>query len=267
MKAESQFFFPSFTALILKLTGVILILGALTDDIILAIPPDFLNSAWLTQIITEWVNRGTIPLMGLALLFMGIWIERDRLDARNKNPRQGLLLGLVLFSALLGVIFLVLTPLYFNSSRLASAAKTHAVNDQATQAENQLDSVLEQQRSQVNALTANADKLAQLKDQIESTQIPDDQKTQLKQLQQTLQQVKDDPKLLDQKIAEARSQGLEKIQQQQQQAIDQVKTAVQKARIQAMFGSLSVAVGYFIIAWTGLGLSSQKRIRSRQKAR
>lgn len=250
----------SHTALILKVAGVILILGTLLDYIMLAIPPDFLNSQWLADLINEWVSRGTVPLLGLGVLFLGVWFGRESGQTLRGLPTLAFLL-----SALLGVMFLVLAPLYFNSSRLTSATQTRQINQQAAQAERQLNNLLEQRRQQVNALVSNQDQLTQLEQQLNNTDLSEQQQAQLQQIKTTLDKVKSDPKALDQEVSKARTQGLQQIKDEQTAALDKLQRGTRRDRIHTTLSSLVFAIGYLVIAWTGLGGSSIKTKTSRAK--
>lgn len=262
MKTGS-FFFQTYNALILKAAGVILILGVLVDYVVLATPPNFLNSEWLASLISEWVARGAVPLLGLGLLFLGVWLDAS--DPNSSTKLKGLPNVALVLSALFGVLFLVLTPLYFNSSRLTSAAQTWEINQQATQAEQQLDNLLEQQRNRVNAIISNEDQLAQLQQQLNSSDLPEDQQAQLAQIKSTLDKVKSNPEALDQEVAKARTQGLNQIKEKQTQALSKLQSEMRRDRIHTTLSSLVFAFGYLFIAWTGLGSSSSKTTRAKRR--
>jgi ABC-type multidrug transport system fused ATPase/permease subunit len=259
MKTGS-FFSDFYSALILKVVGVVLILGTLLDYIILVVPPDFLNSEWLAQLINEWVSRASVPLLGLALLFWGVWFDRDSESGFKVLPK--IALGL---SALLGVVFLILAPLYFNSSRLTSAAQTRQINQQAAQAEQQLNNLLEQQRARVSAIVSNEDQLAQLQQRLDSLDLSAEQQAQLKQIRTTLDKVKSDPKALDQEVAKARTEGINQIKQKQTEALDELQSELRRDRLHTTLSSLMFSIGYLMIAWIGLsGGSKTPRVKKRR---
>ncbi|NJR65582.1 MAG: hypothetical protein HC772_10120 [Leptolyngbyaceae cyanobacterium CRU_2_3] len=147
---------------------------------------------------------------------------------------------------------------------MASASVTRRINSQAVLAEQQLDTTLTQQKARVAALLGNEQQVAQLQQQLESDQIPADQQAQAQQFRETLRRVKADPKLLDQELEKARTQGLEQIKQRQQQALDQVQTQSRNSRNQALFSSLLLAVGYFVVG--GMGLSAARPGGNRQRS-
>lgn len=250
MKTSSFFSYP-YQALILQVVGFILILGTLVDYLILAVPPNFGNSDWTSALIGEWVSRGTLPLLGLAILFLGVWFERNHLE--SVQWRGAPIFGFCL-SVLFGLLFLVLAPLYFYSSGLSSAAQADQINQQATQTENQFNQLLEQQRNQVNAIVSNEDQLKQLQQQINSvdnSSLSEDQQVQLKQIRSTLDKVKSDPKALDQEVEKARTKGIEQIKQKQQEALGNIQSQLWRDRLRITVSSLLFVIGYLSIAWTG----------------
>ena len=64
-----------FTSLALKLIGVILILSSLLDYITLAIPFQPLNAEWQIGFTGQIVDRGIVPMVGIAFLLVGYWID------------------------------------------------------------------------------------------------------------------------------------------------------------------------------------------------
>lgn len=262
----------SYTALVLKVVGIILILGTIVDLVILAVPPDFLNQAWLSSLIEGWVSRGTIPLLGLALVLFSSWVSSQRSETKSRSQSRWLL-GALSLSALLGLIFLIMSPLYFNSSRLASAEATRSINQDAVAAQQQLETLLSQQRSRVSELLADEERVAQLQQQLESAQLPPDQQAQLQQVQETLKAVQADPKALDRKVEESRKTGLAQIQARQDQALAQSSQEMRKARIRVTLQSLVLAIGYLTITWAGIstakpsGIPAKTKLKKSKKAK
>lgn len=257
-------FLPSsYTALALKVAGVILILGTLVDFLVLTIPPNFLDNEWTVGLIGEWVSRGAIPLIGLALLALSRWFEGDDADSSRAIPQLALVI-----SAILGLIFFLMAPLYFNSSRLVSAAQTRQINQQAAQAEQQLNALLEQQRDRVNSILSDQERLAQLEQQLKSLDLPADQQAQLKQVQETLAKVKNNPKLLDQEVAKARTQGMSQITETQQKALNDLQSSLRRDRLHMTVSSLLFSIGYLAIAWTGFSRNRKASpVKSRKRKR
>ena len=269
MNTESHFLANRQTAFVLKVTGIILILGVLVDYAVLAIPPDFLNNSWLVNLINQWVGRGAVPLLGMAFIIFGIWI--DRASNGERNSGKGLLLSTLVLSLLLGAVFLLFAPFHFSSGRLASAEQTRQIdqlNQQTVAEQQQLDAQLAQQKAKVSALLADDQQVAQLQQQLDNA--PPEQQARLQKIRETLNKVKANPKALDQEVEKARSQGMALIKQRQQSrqpALDQLhqaQTALQNSRIQAPLSSILLAIGYFTVG--GIGLSAMRSWESRPKA-
>ena len=252
MKTGSLFAQP-YNALILKAVGIVLIAGTVLDYLVLLVPPNFLDSTWLGDLINEFVSRGAVPLLGIAILFLGIWLDRDS-DLSGPLPKIAFSM-----SALLGLLFLIMAPLYFNSSRLTSATQTRQINQQAEQAQRQLNSLIEQQQQRVSSIISNKTQLAQLEQQLDSLDLPADQQAQLQQVRATLEKVKSDPKALDQEAAKARTEGLKQIETRQKDALTKLQSELRRDRIHTTVSSLLFAAGYSAIAWTGLGGSTVPR--------
>ena len=257
MKIESQILANRQTGFVLKVTGIILILGVLVDYAILAIPPDFSSSSWLVNLMDQWVGRGTVPLLGVAFLILGIWIDR----ATSRESRNGLLLSTLVLSLLLGAVFLIFVPLHLVNSTLAGAAQTAQISKQADAAKQQLEAQLAQQKARVTALLADDRQVAQLQQQLDSA--PPEQQAQLRQIRETLDKVKANPKALDQEVEKARTQGMAQIKQQQDQASKQAQTTLQNSRNQAAISSSLLAIAYLVIGTTGLGALRSRDDRSK----
>jgi hypothetical protein len=247
-------------ALCLKLTGIILILIALIDLIFAAVPPDFLNPDWLSNLLAQWVGQGIGPMMGLAVLFLGIWLgaqQGDRLPLRLLNTS-------LMVCGLLGVLFLLLVPLHFNSSRLASAAATRTLNQEALAAEQDLKQQLSQRRELARALLADPARQAELKRQLEQDDLSESQRAQLQTVKAAVDRLQADPKRLDQDIEAAFQEGMSQIQAQQQAAQNQFTGEMRELRLRVSLTSLLLSAGYLSIAWTGFGLGKQRQPKMRR---
>jgi hypothetical protein len=246
MQAESR---PSIS-LLLKLAGLALILGIVVDYLTLAMPPNFLNNEWLANLIDQYVGRGVVPLLGLALLFLGTWV--DSLDGRSVI--QKLTAPAVTLAMVFGLMFLLFTPLYFNSNRLVSAATTQKINQEAETAAQTLDRQLAMRHGQVKALMGNEEQLDALKADLANQQINPDDRAQLQDLKETLDRVKNDPKLLEQEVLKARNTGIKAIQDRQNAAKAELQAQMRGSRIRITSISFVLAIGYLIIGWTGFGV-------------
>lgn len=196
-------------------------------------------------------------MLGIALLFLGSWMD-DRVDAQGSGqPWQLVKLGALVLSGILGLVFLLVAPLHVNNVRLASNEGLQRIQQQASQAETQLSSPdfraqVEQRRTQIRTQIGDLLKDDQrLNQALQSGQVPD-------QLKNVLQQSKDNPRALDEYLEEQAkdfsNQTLTQVRDRKQQLEKQAKMGALKSQVQIGLSSLFLAIGYFII--TGTGLSS-----------
>jgi hypothetical protein len=265
MQAESRSFH---VPLLLKLSGVALILGIVIDYLTLIVPPNFLNNEWVANLIDQFVGRGVVPLLGMALLFWGMWLD----GSLDRGARK-LLTPAVLLSVFFGLMFLLFTPLYFNSNRLVSAASSQDINKQTEAAAQQLNQQLAMRQGQVMALIENSGQVALLEADLKNEQINPADKAQLEELKKTLDRVKNDPKLLQAEVEKARTEGVKEIEEQQAQIKAGVQQDLRRARMRITSISFVLAIGYLWVGATGFGMMkgdsshAPKKSRSRKSSR
>ena len=243
-------------ALILKLVGVICIVSFFIDVFTLLFPFNPTDRGWQLNVTTQLVERGVIPLVGMAFLFVGSWIE-DVGEAAGKSASlwQIVKLAALAISGILGLIYLLVAPLHVNNVRIQSNQAVERISQQAKQAETQLGSdtfktQVEQRRSQIrtqiNELLKDDQKFNQA---LQSQQIPE-------QLKTVLQQSKSNPQALDdflnQQAKDFSNQTLTQVRSRKDQVEKQAKTAAFKSMVQIGLSSLLLAAGFFVIAGTGL---------------
>jgi hypothetical protein len=238
--------YSPFTALTLKVVGLIMIVSSLLDFIILAIPFKPLDRAWQLGFTTQIVDRGIIPMVGIALLVAGYWIGNS-IGGSSTEPKssvQDLRFWAFLLSTLLGLIFLLLVPLHFINISKQSDEALKQITQKASQAEVQLDT----QTKQVDAIVKDPQKLSELERAIESGQVQGEQLARLQALREQLQTFKKDPKALKAQVEAAQTQ----LRSGKLQAQNQAKTEALKLGLRTGLSSLLLAVGYSAIGWTGL---------------
>lgn len=234
-----------FTALALKLIGIILIVSSLIDYIVLLIPFNPLNQQWQLAFTTQIVDRGIIPMVGLALLFLGYWVSNTTDDApTERKPWLDLRFWAFLLASLLGLLFLLLVPIHLNNIRLASDLAVQQINQRANLAENQITN----QSQQVNTLLSDNSKLQELDKALNNPQVPPEQKAQLQAIKQQIEKFKQDPKALNQKVEEAQTQ----LRSGKLEAEKRAKTEAWKQGLRTGVSSLLLSLGYIVIGWTGL---------------
>jgi hypothetical protein len=265
MQAESR---SSNVPLLLKLSGAALIIGIILDYLTLAVPPNFLNNEWVANLIDQFVGRGVVPLLGMALLLWGMGMD----GSIDRGSARKFLMPTVLLSFGLGLMFLLFTPLYFNSNRLISAASSQNINRQTEAAAQRLSQQLAMRQGQVRALIADSGQVALLNADLQNEQVNPADKAQLRELKATLDRVKNDPKLLDAEVEKARTAGLKEIEDRQAKVKAGLQQDLRRSRFRITAISFVLAVGYLLVGGTGLGLlkgdhAPAKKSRSRKGSR
>lgn len=263
MKATNSRQFSSVAARTLKVVGIILILSALLDCIVLSLPgetSDILNRGWQLAAATQIVDRGIIPLMGIALLLTGFWVDSSTgVSVERRNFWLDLRFWALLISSLLGLIYLLVVPVHLNNTRLELKETLAQVDREAGQAEGQLEAQIKsdqfkaqieqlknQRRSQISVLLQDEGKLQQA---LKSPDVP-------KELKTVLEQSKNDPKALDkfleQQAQELPNQARSEIRTRKQQKEKELRTRSRNSSLQTGISSLLLAIGYITVGWTGL---------------
>jgi len=263
MKATNNRQFSSVAARTLKVVGIILILSALLDCIVLSLPgeaSDIVNRGWQLAAATQIVDRGIIPLMGIALLMTGFWVDSSSgVSLERRNVWVDLRFWALLISSLLGLIYLLLVPVHLNNTRLELKDTLAQVDKEAGQAETQLEGQIKseqfkaqveqlksQRRSQIGALLQDEGKLQEA---LKSPDVP-------KELKAVLQDSKNDPKALDkfleQQAQELPAQARNEIRTRKQQKEKELRTRSRNSSLQTGISSLLLAIGYITVGWTGL---------------
>ncbi|MEM1311418.1 MAG: HpsJ family protein [Cyanobacteria bacterium P01_D01_bin.71] len=231
----------------LKLVGAITIVSALLDFIVLLLPPDFLNAQWQLNVTTQIVDRGIVPLVGIALLLAGFWIDRSAGTARSGGSLfTDLRFWACTIASILGLIFLALTFLHVNNVRITAQEALAQVEREANQARQELGQRLEgeltQQQSQLELLFQDD---ALLQQAISAGQLPEE-----------IQQFQGNPEGLDQflnqRAGEAQQQIETEIGTRREGARTQVRQEAIKSAARISISSLLMAIAYIVIGWTGL---------------
>ncbi|WP_446336619.1 hormogonium polysaccharide biosynthesis protein HpsJ [Coleofasciculus sp. G1-WW12-02] len=241
--------YSSFTGLALKIVGLIMILSSLLDYLVLIIPsPGIspLESSWQLNLTTQLVDRGVIPMVGIAFLVAGYWISNNSGGSlpERKSSISDLRFWAFLLSSLLGLLFLLLVPLHFNNVRIQSNQAINQIGQQAEQAETQLGT----QVDQIGALLQDPQQLERLDQAIESGQAQGEQLARLQALREQLMALRQDPDAIAKRTEEAQTQ----IRGRKQELEQRARVEALKTGIRIGLSSLLLAIGYSIIGWMGL---------------
>ncbi|MFP4410248.1 MAG: HpsJ family protein [Coleofasciculus sp.] len=246
---KSSTMYSSFAGLALKIVGLIMILSSLLDYLILIIPSPGvspLENEWQLNLTTQLVDRGVIPMVGIAFLVTGYWISNNSGGSlpERKSSITDLRFWAFLLSSLLGLLFLLLVPLHFNNVRIQSNQAIEQITQQAQQAETQL----ETQVQQIDTLLEDPQQLERLDQAIESGQAQGEQLQRLQALREQLQALRQDPEAIAQRTEQAQTQ----IRSRRQELEQRARTDALKRGIRIGLSSLLLAIGYSIIGWMGL---------------
>ena len=247
MKTSSVY--SPFTALALKTVGLVMIVSSLVDFLVLAIPPsgvDPLQKEWQLNLTTQLVDRGIIPMVGISLLLVGYWIGESFGSSRTEQNStvSNLRFWALLLSSLLGIIFLLVVPWHLNNVRLQSKQAQEQIEQGATQAETQLES----QTSQIDAILGDEQKLSELERAIKSGQVQGQDLARLQALKQQIENFKNDPEALNQRIDQAKI----KLRTEKQEKEKRVRSEAFKLGLRTGLSSLLLGIGYTVIGWMGL---------------
>jgi hypothetical protein len=247
-----------FTYFCLKIIGVILILSSLLDYITLAIPPQLLDSQWQFDFTTQIVDRGIIPMVGIAFILMGYSIDTSMANASNKSGID-LRMPTFILSSILGLVFLLLVPLHLSNLHQVNSNVLTQIEQKADQAENNIKS----QYDQLNTLIKDPQRLQQLEAQIskinsaissgqyqgqslnaEQIQRLEEQKKQL----ENLRELAKNPDSVEGRLSELQTQ----LRDQKLEQEGRAKTDALKQGFRTGLSSLMLAIGYIAIGWLGL---------------
>ncbi len=260
MKATNIRQYSSIAARTLAVAGVIMILSSLLDFVVLSIPFNISSRAWQISLATQIVDRGVIPMVGMALLFTGYWVSSN--SGLQDSPSPSILdlrLWALLLASLLGLTYLLIFPLHLNNTRLARADAIQRIDQQANQAETQLEARIgssefqnqvQQRRTQLkNQITTLLEDETKLNEALESEQLSAQVKTLLEESKDNPQAIDD---FLNRQAQQLPSQLLTRIRTRKQELEEQANSNSFKSSIRIGISSLLLAVGYIMIGWTGL---------------
>ncbi len=228
------------TPFVLKTAGIMLILLYLLDFLLLLLSAKFQDSQWIIAFTTQLVDRGFLPLTGLAALFAAFWMEGD---GQGADHSRGLKLVSLVLASILGLGFLLLIPMHVSTSRTAVDDQLKKVEQEATQAETQLNAQATQQ------LDSN---LAQLEQVIKSGQLSADQQGPAQQQLDKLKKLKADPKAFEASIAPQKEQALKQVKDRRQEVETQLRETSLRSGLRTGLGGLLLAIAHAAIGWTGL---------------
>lgn len=236
----------------LKAVGIIITLSALLDILVLSIPYQLLDRDWQIDFVTQVVDRGIVPLVGIVLFLTGFWVDSTAGTlAERKRIWQDPRLWALILSSILGLLFLTLFPLHLNNVRLAyqdsSQGITKDAGDTETQLGSQIDGEIESRRQQISLLVTATDE--QLNQLVEQNRISKEDADRVRQF-------KAKPDSVEPFLQQTREQLTNQAQQQlgisREQAQQQLKTRALKSGLRVGISSLLLSIGFIVIGWLGI---------------
>ncbi len=234
-------------ALALKTIGCIVLAIAAIDYLVLLFPLALNDSQWRFQLSSQIVDRGVLPLLGIALMGLSIWVEQLS-DLSSKGVIKPVMM---VASAILTLLFFIMGPMHFVDAGQASAAATRQINNRTEQAEQQLEARLQQERAQINAVISDPSQLQDLEKQLTSDEIPEDAKERLTVIKDNLTRFKADPSLLEEQQENTRNRALSAIRGTGLEESNRAALEFRKSRLRVPVSSLMLAGAFMFIFWTG----------------
>jgi hypothetical protein len=237
------------TPLALKTAGVVLILSSLIDLIFMLIfPPENLvldGGRWWLYATSQLVDRGLLPLVGIAFMVTGDWIKI--VSTEDGGDRGNIWrIGTFILASLLGLIFVLIIPFQLNATNDFKAQELGKISKEVTQ----IESGIKNNLKQINAQSKDSLKtqIAAIEKELKGGQIPPERLTNLQITKSKLELLLTDPK----KFAQESEQNLQQLQKQKQKVETQANERMLKTGVRTSLASLLLAISYITIGWTGL---------------
>jgi hypothetical protein len=248
----------SYTSLSLKLTGVILILSSIFDFIAFVIPFRWQEVPWAINFVSNIVDRGIVPLLGIVLILIAYWIESVSGVSAQKS-RFDLRLPVFAFATLLGLLFLLFVPTHFSNLNSQQGLLLKQIEQGAGQGEEQIKGFL----SQINSLSQNPQLLNQqieqrnqaiASGQAQGQTLNAQQLEAIRQQRDQLAGLKDlakNPQDYTKKVSAIKKNLETQLLDRRKKAEDEVKDGIFDQILRTCLSSLLLAIGYSAIGWLG----------------
>jgi hypothetical protein len=237
------------TPLALKTAGAVLILSSLIDLVfMLVFPPENLvleGNRWWLYATSQLVDRGLLPLVGIAFVVAGDWIKivstEDGGDRGNAWR-----IGTFSLASLLGLIFILIIPFQLITTNDFKSQDLKKIGDEVTQLEQGIKSNLQQ----INAQSKDKikEQITNIEKELKSGQAQGERLANLQLTKSKLELLLADPK----KFAQESDQNLQQLQKQKQKAESQANERMLKTGVRTSLASVLLALAYITIGWTGL---------------
>jgi hypothetical protein len=242
------------TPLALKTAGTVLILSSIVDLLfILRFPPDGLDlsdgNRWWLFATSQLVDRGLLPLVGIAFVVAGDWIKIVSTE-HGGDKGNGWRIATFSLASLLGAIFILVIPFQILTTNDFRSQEIKSIDTKVAEYKQRIESTLKQIGSQSPEKIKEQLKqdIASIDRDIKSGKVPVEVQAQAQAQKVKLEAMLSDPK----KISQESEQNLQKLQQDKQKATNIADERMLKTGIRTSIASLLLALGYIAIGWTGL---------------
>ncbi len=234
---------PALAAKFLKLAGIITVLFTIINSALLFFPLNFGDIDWQLNFTTQIIERGILPILGIALMFCGYGFEEILGIAlpEIKVSWNSLKFWIYLLSFFLGIMFLVLIPLHISTEVAISNQNLEKLNEEAVIAQKQLEERLGDRQSSLDSLLKNNQRLEEY---ISKEQLSEEQLAELEKF-------KNNPAALKVRTEEIRKELTKQLEQNKQKAQQSAQLTAVKSSVRIGLTSLLLASCYLTIAWSG----------------
>jgi hypothetical protein len=237
------------TPLALKTAGAVLILSSLIDLVfMLVFPPENLvldGGRWWLYATSQLVDRGLLPLVGIAFMVTGDWIK---IVSTEDGGNRGTIwrIGTFVLASLLGLIFVLIIPFQLNTTNDFKTQELGKISKEVTQ----IESGIKNNLKQINAQSKDKlkEQITAIDKELKGGQIPPERLTNLQITKSKLELLLNDPK----KFAAESEQNLQQLQKQKQKVETQASERMLKTGVRTSLASFLLAIAYITIGWTGL---------------
>ena len=237
------------TPLALKTAGAVLILSSLIDLVfMLVFPPENLvldGGRWWLYATSQLVDRGLLPLVGIAFMVTGDWIKI--VSTEDGGDRGNIWrIGTFVLASLLGLIFVLIIPFQLSTTNDFKTQELGKISKEVTQ----IESGIKNNLKQINAQSKDKlkEQITAIEKELKGGQIPPERLTNLQITKSKLELLLNDPK----KFAAESEQNLQQLQKQKQKVETQASERMLKTGVRTSLASFLLAIAYITIGWTGL---------------
>lgn len=249
----------NFISLVLSLVGGIVLLSSLVNYFFLLFFAQWENPEWQITATSNAVAQGITPLIAIALLTLGWWVNDNHKADKPNVILRGSVFGL---ASLLGLIFLLFVPLHLGNVNNVSSELFAQIEQRVAQQQGQIQALvgqleaisqdpeglqreIERQNQFLQAGEVNGQPLSQ-----EQLQNLSNQKNQLEEILALSQ----NPEQLKAKIQEVRGNLENELRQVEVREKGRAQTILYKEGLAISINSFILAIAYMVIGGFGLRL-------------